>query len=303
MHQARHGAMAVLAERIVGLAGRLEIFGADRDMRAAERLQRILARHQARIIRRDAERQRALMADHRVALVVGEHEDALELGERADARARLPAPVVPLGGIDLGIDSACGRRASSGPTGKRSMRTTTASSCGVACRRESIDRGMWFGEKLRCRLRATGRLFGLNLKQLHGICVPSKLSRTGLSDYRRLWSVKSASYFSDLFINFKSQERRAHNFFCRGVAAATDAVAAARLSRARSSTATKKPSVPWLRGVISSVSAEPSAEADRSQPWQGLLPKLRPGHELELGMAARESHPPGRGSPTAAPSR
>ena len=45
------------------------------------------------------------MADHRVALVVGEHEDALELSQRADARARLPAPVVPLGGIDLGIEA------------------------------------------------------------------------------------------------------------------------------------------------------------------------------------------------------
>ena len=105
VHEARHGAMAVLAERIVGLAGRLEIFGADRDMRAAQRLQRVLARHQARVIGRDAERQRALMADHRVALVVGQHEDALELGERADARARLPAPVVPLGGLDLGIEA------------------------------------------------------------------------------------------------------------------------------------------------------------------------------------------------------
>ena len=105
VHQAGHHAMAVLAERIVGLAGRLQIFGADRDMGAAQRLERVFARHQARVIGRDAERQRALMADHRVALVVRQHEDALELGERADARARLPAPVVPLGELDLGIEA------------------------------------------------------------------------------------------------------------------------------------------------------------------------------------------------------
>jgi hypothetical protein len=34
---------------------------------------------------------------------------------------------------------------------------------------------MWFGEKLRCRLRATGWLFGLDLEQVHGKYVPSML--------------------------------------------------------------------------------------------------------------------------------
>ena len=116
MHQSGHHAMAILAERVVGLSGRLEIFGADRGMGAAERLGRILAGHEARIIRGDAERQRPLMAGHRIALVLRQGEDALELGQRSDARARLPAPVV--------------RKArASGPTGKRSRRTTT-SSCG-----------------------------------------------------------------------------------------------------------------------------------------------------------------------------
>ena len=40
VHEAGHHAMAVLAERIVGLARRLQIFGADRDMGAAQRLKR-----------------------------------------------------------------------------------------------------------------------------------------------------------------------------------------------------------------------------------------------------------------------
>ena len=45
------------------------------------------------------------MADHRVALVVREHEDALELGERADAAPRLPAPVAPLQEVDFGEEA------------------------------------------------------------------------------------------------------------------------------------------------------------------------------------------------------
>ncbi len=102
MHEAGHRGVAVLAERIVGLAGRLQIFGADRNVRSPQRLRRVVAAHQARIIRRDAERQRSLMTNDSVALVVGQDEDALELGERADAPARLPAPIVPLGQSHLG---------------------------------------------------------------------------------------------------------------------------------------------------------------------------------------------------------
>ena len=88
VHETRRGGMAVLAERIVGLARRLQIFGADRDMRAPQRLERILAAHQARVIRRDAERQRSLVAHHGVALVVGQHE---ERSSSASVRMRLRA--------------------------------------------------------------------------------------------------------------------------------------------------------------------------------------------------------------------
>jgi hypothetical protein len=48
--------MAILSKRIVGLARRLEVLGADRNVGAAQRLERVLARHQTRIVRRDAER-------------------------------------------------------------------------------------------------------------------------------------------------------------------------------------------------------------------------------------------------------
>ena len=104
VHETWHSRVAVLAERIVGLAGRLEIFGADGNMGSSQRLERVVAAHQARIVRRDAERQRSLMAHHGIALVIGQHEQPLELCERADALARLPAPVVPLGGFDLRIE-------------------------------------------------------------------------------------------------------------------------------------------------------------------------------------------------------
>jgi hypothetical protein len=109
--------MAVLPERIVCLARGLEILGADWDMCASERLERVIARHKARIVGRDAERQRALVPDHGVALILGKSEDALELGERADTRAGLPAPVIPLGKLDLG-KVALAERARHRPDGK-----------------------------------------------------------------------------------------------------------------------------------------------------------------------------------------
>ena len=215
VHQAGHHAMAVLAERIVGLARRLQIFGADRDVGAAERLERVFARHQARVIGRDAERQRSLMADHRVALVVRQLEDALELGKRADARACLPAPVIPLGELDLGVE-ALAERARHRPDGEalgaRSERDQMRPLSGRARGRKSFDGKMWFGEKLRCRLRATGRLFGLELKQVHGYASPPCLSGPPCAN-RRSASIKSASHFIDLFLNFKCQWRRGPNFF------------------------------------------------------------------------------------------
>jgi hypothetical protein len=172
--------MTVLAERIVGLARRLEILVADRDMGAAERLCRILPRHQARIIWRDAERERTLMADHGLALVLRQDKHPLKLGERADARARLPAPIVPLGGIHLGV-IALAEGARERPDGEAlhadddRVEPRLRSACGRRGRK-SIDRGLWLDEESGCRLGATGRLFGLDLKQLHGMSAPSWLA-------------------------------------------------------------------------------------------------------------------------------
>src|SRR4029078_10289634 len=96
MHQPRNNAMAILSKRIVGLARRLEVLGADRNVGAAQRLQRVLARHQTRIVRRDAERERALVPAAGGPSIYENYEDALELSERAHPRTGLPAPVVPL---------------------------------------------------------------------------------------------------------------------------------------------------------------------------------------------------------------
>ena len=74
-------------------------------MRAAQRFRRIVETHEACVIGRDADGQRALCA-HRAALVVRQREDAREFFERADAGAHLPAPVVPLGGRRAGIEAA-----------------------------------------------------------------------------------------------------------------------------------------------------------------------------------------------------
>ena len=165
VHETRCSGMAVLAERIVGLARRLQIFGADRDMRAPQRLERILAAHQARVIRRDAERQRSLVAHHRVTLVIGQHEETLELGERADAFASLPAPVVPLGRLDLRIEPlAEGAR---GRPDRKALKPRDNGSQRRERWRVGADETMWLGGKLRCRRLATGWLFSLAEKQIH----------------------------------------------------------------------------------------------------------------------------------------
>ena len=89
----------------------------------------------------------------------------------------------------------------------------------------------------------------------------------------------------------------------RRVGTATDAVegrgyiepAPARRRRSRR--------CPGSRKSSEASPAEPSAEAGAGEPGKACFPETGPWHKLELGMAARESHPSGRGSPPAAPSR
>jgi hypothetical protein len=62
---------------------------------------------------------------------------------------------------------------------------------------------MWLGGKSVRRLRATGRLFSLNLKQLHGSMSPQR-DGSAVASIADLVRQKNASHFSDLVMNFKS---------------------------------------------------------------------------------------------------
>ena len=104
VHDAGHDGVVVFAQRVVVLAGGADVFAARGDMGPAQRLHRILQIHQAGVIGRDADRQRALVAGDRVMLVGREAEDAVQLFQGADAGTHLPAPVVPLYGRGAGIE-------------------------------------------------------------------------------------------------------------------------------------------------------------------------------------------------------
>ena len=202
MDETWNGGVAVLAERIVSLARRLQIFGADRNVRSPQRLRRVVTAHQARIVGRDAERQRTLMTNHGVALVVGQDEDALELGERADAPPRLPAPIVPLGEPHLGeiaLAEGAGLRPDREALQARGQGAERLGRDG----RRSVDGMMRLSEECCCRV-ATGRLFRLAGNEAHWIWNPLPLLWSIIGANRQpVASVKSGSHFSDSYGNFK----------------------------------------------------------------------------------------------------
>ena len=105
VHDSRRDRVVILAERIVGLARQPHILVARHDVCAPQRFERVLPPHKTCVIRRDANRQRPLVPADRRALVLGEFEDAGEFGKRADARAELPVPVIPLGGRCAGMEA------------------------------------------------------------------------------------------------------------------------------------------------------------------------------------------------------
>ncbi len=95
--EAGHRRVVVLAERIVGFAGRLQVLIADRNVGAAQPVRRVVAVEHARVVGGDADRQRALVAGDGGALVGRQVEHPLEFGKRLDAGPQLPAPVIPFG--------------------------------------------------------------------------------------------------------------------------------------------------------------------------------------------------------------
>src|SRR5690606_30415765 len=102
VHEARHGARVVLAERILLLARRGVELRERRHGRSAYALARITRVDEAHVVRRYTDRQRPLVARDRGALLVRHLDDLLELSERSDAVAVLPPPVVPVGALDTG---------------------------------------------------------------------------------------------------------------------------------------------------------------------------------------------------------
>ena len=106
MDEAGRDRVVVFAERIVGLAGRADIFLARHDVRAPQRLGRIVETHEARVIGRDADGQRAFVPADGARFVGRQPEDAREFLQRADARAELPMPVVPVGRGRARIEAA-----------------------------------------------------------------------------------------------------------------------------------------------------------------------------------------------------
>ena len=142
---------------------------------------------------------------------------------------------------------------------------------------------MWFGEKLRCRLRATGWLFGLDLKQVHGICVPSVPFRTALAPTADSASVKSASHFSDLFINFKCQWRRGQTFLPRGRAILIlFAVAKGGIEALAASTLT-------CCSLVALLAGGPAASEYQGPDYAKLKALLSPGQDAASCYARRYS--------------
>src|SRR5690348_8734465 len=72
-------------------------------MRTAQRLARIRPTHQTRVVWRNAHGQRPIVLFDRLPFVGRQAENSFEFGQRANARAHLPTPVVPLNGRRAGI--------------------------------------------------------------------------------------------------------------------------------------------------------------------------------------------------------
>ena len=103
VHQARHRAVPVFTQRIVSLARRGLELAEGGHHGAAQRLQRVVGVEQARVVRRDAHRQAALVAPYRLGFLVGQAHDARQVVQGSNALAVLPAPVVPIVGAGFRV--------------------------------------------------------------------------------------------------------------------------------------------------------------------------------------------------------
>jgi hypothetical protein len=89
--------VAVLAERVVGFAGQPHELAGRRHDGPAQRLAGVHRVQQTHVVGGDSERQQHAAGRDRGALVVGQLQHAVEVGQLSEPVARLPAPVVPVG--------------------------------------------------------------------------------------------------------------------------------------------------------------------------------------------------------------
>ena len=111
VHDRRRRRQPVLAERVDVLAARHPLLLAERDDLHAHRAVGALAIHERRVVRRDADAEELGRQRHPAPLLVGERDELLQVRELRQAMAQLPAPVAPLGGVDLLAPPRFGRRA------------------------------------------------------------------------------------------------------------------------------------------------------------------------------------------------
>ena len=93
--QARHRRVAVLGERVLHHRREGLLLAAERDDLAADRVVRVRRVDERDEVRRDVDAELVRRAEA-LALLVGQLQDLLDLGQLVDAVGELPAPVVPL---------------------------------------------------------------------------------------------------------------------------------------------------------------------------------------------------------------
>jgi hypothetical protein len=103
VHDAGHGRIRVLTQRVLFLAFRVQAFVDDRNNRTAQRGRRILRIEQARVIGGDGHGEVSRRVHHGLAFVVGQVDEGVEGVHVTNGVLKLPVPVVPLDAADTRV--------------------------------------------------------------------------------------------------------------------------------------------------------------------------------------------------------
>ena len=154
--------MAVLGERVLHHRGERLRLAAARDDLAADRVVRVLRVDEADEVRRDVDPE-LVRRRQTLALVVGQLEDLLDLGEVVDPVAELPAPVVPLGVGDVlpdrsaAADGRCARPARAARAGSARLTNGISAALRAASWWATAVLISWASTLAGLRFRASGR--------------------------------------------------------------------------------------------------------------------------------------------------